>query len=112
MTDNEMLEQLEDLIVDIKSFISSDSEMKEVFIKDIVALELIISKYKELKLNNTIEILEEEKRIPEKINDFTISVGRVDDSNTEEYIQKLFEQQYEVFNKINGIIDYLKSKGE
>ena len=67
-------------------------------------------------LDDEIEIIEdtpkEENKIPEKLDDFTISVGRVDDSNTEEYIQKLFEQQYEVFNKINSIIDYLKSKGE
>lgn len=60
-------------------------------------------------LNDEVEILEENK-IPEKLNNFTISVGRVDDSNIEEYIQKLFEQQYEIFNKINSIIDYLKAK--
>ena len=63
-------------------------------------------------LNEEVEILEEEKKIPEKLDGFTISVGRVDDSNIEEYIQTLFEQSYEVFNKINSIIDYLKSKGE
>ena len=45
MTDNEMLEQLEDLITDRKSFLSSDAEANEEFIKDIEALELIISKY-------------------------------------------------------------------
>ena len=45
MTDNEMLEQLEDLIADRKSFLSSDTEANEEFIKDIEALELIISKY-------------------------------------------------------------------
>ena len=50
MTDNEMLEQLKSVIDDRKSFLSNDSELNEVFIKDIVALELIISKYKELKL--------------------------------------------------------------
>jgi uncharacterized protein YoxC len=27
-------------------------------------------------------------------------------------IQKLFNQQYEIFKRINTIIDYLKSKGE
>jgi len=50
MTDNEMLEQLKSLINDRRSFLTNDSETNEVFIKDIVALELIISKYKELKL--------------------------------------------------------------
>ncbi len=63
-------------------------------------------------LNFKVEIQEAEKKIPEKLNNFTISVGSVDESNIEEYIQKLFEQQYEIFNKINFIIDYLKSKGE
>ena len=56
--------------------------------------------------------IEEEKEIPEKLDDFTIAVGSVDESNIEEYIQTLFNQQYEIFNKINSIIDYLKSKGE
>ena len=56
--------------------------------------------------------IEEEKEIPEKLDDFTIAVGKVDESNIEEYIQTLFNQQYEIFNKINSIIDYLKSKGE
>ena len=64
------------------------------------------------RLNDEVEIIEEKKKIPEKLNNFTTSVGRVDDSNVEEYIQTLFEQQYEIFNKINSIIDYLKSKGE
>ena len=50
MTDNEMLDQLKGVIDDRKSFLTNDSELNEVFIKDIVALELIISKYKELKL--------------------------------------------------------------
>lgn len=64
------------------------------------------------RLNDKVEIIEEEKKIPEKLNNFTISVGRVDESNIEKYIQKLFDQQYEIFNKINSIIDYLKSKGD
>ncbi len=63
-------------------------------------------------LNDEVEIIEEEKKIPEKLNNFTISVGNVDESDIEEYIQKLFNQQYEIFKKINSIIDYLKSKGE
>lgn len=58
-------------------------------------------------LNDTVDIIKENKEI-EKLDDFTISVGRVDDSNIEEYIQKLFEQQCEMFNKINEIINKLK----
>ena len=64
------------------------------------------------ELNYEVEILEEEKKIPEKLNNFTIAVGSVDESDIEEYIQKLFNQQYEIFKRINSIIDYLKSKGE
>lgn len=112
MTDNEMLDQLKSVINDRKSFLTNDSELNEVFIKDIVALELIISKYKELKLNDTVEILEEKKKIPEKINNWISAVGRVDDSNVEEYVHKLFEQQTILYFKINEIIDYLESKGE
>lgn len=58
-------------------------------------------------LNDTVDIIKENKEI-EKLDDFIISVGRVDDSNIEEYIQKLFEQQCEMFNKINEIINKLK----
>ena len=49
MTEKEMLDQLNSLINDRKSFITDNNEMNEVFINDIVALNLIISKYKELK---------------------------------------------------------------
>ena len=44
-----MLDQLNSLIADRKSFITDNNEMNEVFINDIVALNLIINKYKELK---------------------------------------------------------------
>lgn len=49
MTEQEMLDQLNSLINDRKSFLTDNGEMNEVFINDIVALNLIISKYKELK---------------------------------------------------------------
>jgi hypothetical protein len=80
-------------------------------------MEMLIEERDELLniLNGEVEIPddeEEEKKIPEKLDDFTIAVGSVDESNIEEYIQTLFNQQYEIFNKINSIIDYLKSKGE
>ena len=54
----------------------------------------------------------EEKEIPEKINNWVSNVGRVDNSNIEEYVHNLFEQQTILYFKINSIIDYLKSKGE
>lgn len=49
MNEKEMLDQLNSLIEDRKSFLTDNNEMNEVFINDIVALNLIISKYKELK---------------------------------------------------------------
>ena len=61
-------------------------------------------------LNSEVEILEE-KKIPGKINNWTSAVGRVDDSNIEEYVHKLFEQQTTLYFKFNSIIDYLKKEG-
>lgn len=50
-------------------------------------------------LNNEVEILEEEKKIPEKLNeDFN--------QHCNEYLYKKVE------DKVNEIIDFLKSKGE
>ena len=46
-------------------------------------------------INNFVEILEEEKKIPEKLNK-----------------QHFHNRQRQLANKINSIIDYLKSKGE
>jgi hypothetical protein len=40
--------------------------------------------FKADRLNSIVEILEEEKEIPEKLDDFTIAVGSVDESNIEE----------------------------
>ena len=107
MTDNEMLDQLKSVIDDRKYFLTNDSELNEVFIKDIVALELIISKYKELKLNDTVEILEEEKKIPEKIEYYDDSIAWViDDVGQLSYVDKV------IIDKLNEVLDYLKSKGE
>ena len=54
--------------------------------------------------------LEEEKKIPEKIDNWTSAVGRVDDSNIEEYVHKLFKQQTVLYFKFNSIIDYLEKE--
>ena len=50
-------------------------------------------------LNDEVEIIEEEKKIPEKINNSYYHLGQ--------------DQQNQLFkNVINEIIDYLKSKGD
>lgn len=50
-------------------------------------------------LNEEIEIIEEKKKIPEKLD---INLGMANMTPTEKYIS----------NTINEIIDYLKNKGE
>ena len=52
-----------------------------------------------------IEHYFEEDKTIESIPDWTVSVGIVDDSNIEEYIHKLFEQESILYYKINEIID-------
>jgi hypothetical protein len=49
-------------------------------------------------LNDEVEIIEEEKKIPEKLN------------NSELYLTE--KQQHIIVDKLNEIIDYLKNKGE
>ena len=71
----------------------------------------------EYVLIHEVEILDdedEEKGLPEKINDWISTVGRVDDSNIERYVHILFEQQTQLYCKINQLIDYLEKqrKGE
>lgn len=48
MTEKEMINQINSLIEDRKSFITDDKETSEVFEKDIEALEMILTKYNEL----------------------------------------------------------------
>jgi len=62
---------------------------------------------------NTVEILDEEKKIPEKLND----ILHIDDliPPVDENMYKIWTQTIKNQNKINEIIDcldYLKSKGE
>ena len=65
-------------------------------------------------LNDEIEILEEQKKIPEKIefsaDGYPIYVSCLDGDD----IKHTHANDYDIFiaNKINSIIDYLKSKGE
>lgn len=56
-------------------------------------------------LNDEIEILEEEKKIPEKLEDYYL------DKKGECPIELTIYEQI-LRDKINDIIDYLKSKGE
>ena len=56
------------------------------------------------KLNDEVEILEEEKKIPEKLGDCAYVDGEI------AYSWSASEARLKT--KINEIIDYLKSKGE
>ena len=60
-------------------------------------------------LNDEVEIIEEENKIPEKLSSwFSVEVKQSDEENIE-YANYNFETMFE---KINEICDYLKSKGE
>ena len=77
-------------------------------------LELLQSKYiskfirdnvELLRLDNFEEILEEEKKIPEKLEDYYLD-------KKGKYPIELTMYEQILRNKINEIIDYLKSKGD
>lgn len=59
-----------------------------------------------LFLGKRVEILEEEKKIPEKLS--ILQFSDLIDMSKEELIETIKEQRF----KINGIIDYLKNKGD
>lgn len=61
-------------------------------------------------LNNEVEILEEEKKIPEKLKD----ILRIDDliPPVDENMYRIWKQVIKNYNKLNEICDYLESKGE
>lgn len=48
MTEIEMINQINSLIEDRKSFITDDKETSEIFEKDVEALKMILNKYNEL----------------------------------------------------------------
>ena len=70
-------------------------------------IELNTKEYEELVKKGLVE---EEKKIPEKLKD----ILRVDDliPPVDENMYKIWQQTIKNQNKINSIIDYLKSKGE
>ena len=65
-------------------------------------------------LNEPVEILEEEKKIPEKLNTwYGIELVNLDSPTTFKDNSKYIDFNTEMFfDKINEIIDYLKSKGD
>ena len=60
------------------------------------------------QLNDEVEIIEEEKKIPEKFKVHSFGDKKEDGS----FVDSAFPTNEELMNKINGIIDYLQSKGE
>jgi len=58
-------------------------------------------------LNDEVEILEEEKKIPEKIEYYDDSIAWVIDG-----AGQLSDVDKVIIDKLNDVIDYLKSKGE
>lgn len=66
-------------------------------------------------LNDTVEILEEQKKIPEKLPYYSlekIQKAKNKDEWREERISLLEKRGEDLHIKINEIIDYLESKGE
>ena len=63
----------------------------------------------QLDINDEVEIIEEEKKIPEKLSTWFSVEQRQTDEENNEFANYNFEKMYE---KINEICDYLKSKGE
>ena len=63
-------------------------------------------------LNDTVEILEEEKKIPEKLKWNEKSQHNVVTDNTKKTLENLLSRSEQLKKSINEIIDYLKSKGE
>jgi len=61
-------------------------------------------------LNDELEILEEEKKIPEKIK--IDNEDRIQALSTSNFVYKVNQPTKNIIYKINEIIDYLKSKGK
>ena len=61
----------------------------------------------EIQLNSRIEPVEEEKKIPEKLEYYDDSIAWVIDG-----IGQLSDVDKVIIDKLNDVIDYLKSKGE
>lgn len=64
-------------------------------------------KIRDYNLNDEVEILKEEKKIPEKIEYYDDSIAWVIDN-----VGQLSDVDKVIIDKLNQVIDYLKSKGE
>ena len=64
--------------------------------------------------NDNVEILDEEDEFIdiEEFKSFITNVGRVDETNIEEYIHTLFKQQTALINNQKKIINKLKEEGK
>ena len=94
--------------------IEDKPEPKPITKKDLEALGYAFGEMKKAlqngwdkSLNN--EPFKEDEKI-KTINDFTTNVGVVDESNVEEYIHILFEQETILYFKINEIIDVINKE--
>lgn len=58
-------------------------------------------------LNDTVEILEEEKKLPKKIEYYDDSIAWVIDN-----VGQLSDVDKVIIDKLNEVLDYLKSKGD
>ena len=67
----------------------------------------VLGHYKGIILNDEVEILEEEKKIPEKIKLYTLS-----DNDSADFTTLQDFNNRDIQRTINWILDYLKSKGE
>lgn len=64
-----------------------------------------------ITLNDEVEIIEEDKKIPEKI-DICTDATNMEYIKGKTYGKNYSKQALEIAHTINEIIDYLKSKGE
>ena len=96
---------------DYKEFISTQKYYRT---GDITEHYFLLEEIDMTNLNDEVEILEEEKKIPEKLDTwYGIEPVNLDSPTTFKDNSKYIDFNTEMFfDKINEIIDYLKSKGE
>ena len=86
------IKQLEDLILDRKSFVIGDKEHDEIYIKDIQALEHLIKAYKEEKQEN--------RKLSKANETYIKSIQNITPVLMNDYIEKsLVEEKIEEINR-------------